>query len=541
VPVAVTATSGTPLYGVTLTQITAGSASVCALSSAGAAYCWGLGTSGQLGNTANSSSDVPVAVSGSLTLADIDAGGSSACGLTTAGVAYCWGLGTSGQLGDTAITSKDVPTLVTATSGTPLYQVTVTQIAVGGTFACAASAAGVAYCWGDDTYGELGNNTHTSTAGTYDAPVAVYASGALSGKTVVQLTGGQSHTCALSSAGVAYCWGDDTYGELGNNTSNSTAGTYDVPTAVYTSGTLSGKTVYQISGGLDYACAADSTGTDYCWGLNGSGQLGNDSITQEDAAVLVGPQAPTAVSATPGDTTAAVSWTAPVFLNNGTLTGYTATASPGGANCTTTGATSCTITGLTDGTTYTITVVTVASTGTSAPSNSVTVEPVGFLELTSPSVLTWAVTSNGLNQSVVDTTSTHQQLTATDNTATGAGWHITVSATTFVSGTNSLPNTAAVDFTGSTSSIASTAPSVTCVGSCTLPTDTTTYPVAITTAASSPSAYTIYDTSTSTGEGVMTIGGSAATDPIGWWIKVPASAYSGSYTSTVTLEVVSGP
>ena len=232
VPVAVTATSGTPLFGVTVTQITAGSASVCALSSAGAAYCWGLGTSGQLGNTANSSSDVPVAVSGSLTLADIAAGGSSACGLTTAGAAYCWGLGTSGQLGDGAITSKDVPTLVTATSGTPLYQVTVTQITVGGTFACAASSAGVAYCWGDDTYGELGNNTHTSTAGTYDAPVAVYVGtsgspGALYSKTVVQLTGGQSHTCALSSAGAAYCWGDDTYGELGNNTSNSTAGTYD--------------------------------------------------------------------------------------------------------------------------------------------------------------------------------------------------------------------------------------------------------------------------------------------------------------------------
>ena len=364
--------------------------------------------------------------------------------------------------------------------------------------------------------------------------------GALYNKTVVQLPAASRTRARCPARALPTAGATTPTGSWGTN-SNSTAGTYDVPTTVYTSGVLSGKTVYQISGGLNYACAADSTGTDYCWGLNGSGQVGNNSITQEDAAVLVGPQAPTGVSATPGDATAAVSWTAPVYLNNGTLTGYTATASPGSETCTTTGATSCTITGLTDGTTYTITVVTTASTGTSAPSSPATAEPVGFLTLTSPSSLTWTVTSNGVNQSAVNTVSGNQQLTATDNTATGAGWHITVSATTFTSGTKSLPNPAAVDFTGSTSSIASTAPSATCVGSCTLPTDTTTYPVAITTATSSPPTYTIYDTSASTGEGVMTIGGSTATNPIGWWINVPASVFSGSYTSTVTLAVVSGP
>jgi hypothetical protein len=65
--------------------------------------------------------------------------------------------------------------------------------------------------------------------------------------------------------------------------------------------------------------------------------------------------------------------------------------------------------------------------------------------------------------------------------------------------------------------------------------------VAITTAASSPTIYKIYDTATSTGGGAITIGGSAAANPIGWWVQVPASVYTGSYTSTVTLAVVSGP
>jgi hypothetical protein len=78
------------------------------------------------------------------------------------------------------------------------------------------------------------------------------------------------------------------------------------------------------------------------------------------------------------------------------------------------------------------------------------------------------------------------------------------------------------------------------VGSCTLPTDTTSYPVAINTSPSLPTAYTVYDTSAGTGKGTMTIGGSAA-HTIGWWLELPAMAYAGTYASTVTLQIVSGP
>jgi hypothetical protein len=172
----------------------------------------------------------------------------------------------------------------------------------------------------------------------------------------------------------------------------------------------------------------------------------------------------------------------------------------------------------------------------------VTVTPAGVLELTSPTSLTWAVTSNGSNQNAVDAVAAHQQLTVTDATGTGAGWHVTVSATTFTNGAHVLPNTGALDVNGSTSSIASTAaPTATCAGACTLPTNTTTYPVAITTAASSPASFTVYDTSAATGLNSMVLGGSAAANPIGWWVPVPASAFAGSYTSTLTLTLVSGP
>jgi alpha-tubulin suppressor-like RCC1 family protein len=547
-PVAVT-TSGV-LSGVTVTQITVGSYSACALSAAGAAYCWGIGTNGQLGNNSTTSSSVPVAVSAGAvpsgaTLTQISGKSSTFCVLSSAGAAYCWGSGTSGALGNGSTpATQTTPVAVTATGA--LAGLTLTAISAGYPDTCALASTGAAYCWGENSTGGLGNGTTTES----NSPVAVTTSGVLSGVTLIQITTNSGtastndYSCALSTAGAAYCWGNDTSGQLGNNSTTATTTAVAVPT----SGVLSGVALFQIDADTSHTCAEDTTGVFYCWGDNTSGDLGNNSTTQSNVAVIVQgivPGAPTGVTATPGDTTATISWTAPTSFGTGTLTGYTATATAasGTFTCSTTGALTCVITGLTDGTTYSVTVVTLTTDGSSAPSSpAVTVTPVGNLTLTSPSSLTWAVTANGSNQSVVDAVAGDQQLTATDNTGTGAGWHITVSATTFTNGTHTLPNTGALSFTGSVTAVTSTAaPSATCVSSCTLPTDTTTYPVVINTAASSPSTFTIFDTAAATGEGVLTIGGSTAANPIGWWVQVPGSTSTGSYTSTLTIAVVSGP
>jgi alpha-tubulin suppressor-like RCC1 family protein len=584
--------TGGVLSGVTLTQITTGNAFTCALSSAGAVYCWGLNTSGQLGNNSNTQSQVPVAVttSGALsgvTVTQVSAGYAFACA-TGNGASYCWGTGGNGELGNNSTGDSSVPVSV-STSGA-LSGVTVTDIAAGNLNACVLGSNGAAYCWGFDFYGELGNSSNTqsqvpvavttsgalsgvsltgigggstnfmcalsSTGQSYcwggggngqlgnnstsssNVPVAVVTSGALYGTAVTSLTTGVDHACALSLSGAAYCWGDDTNGELGNNTTTATP--QSTPVAAYTGGLLSGVTLSQISGGQFFTCARDTTPYAYCWGLNGSGQLGSNSTTQSTVAVYVAPQAPTGVGATMTPTTAAVSWTAPVFTNSGTITGYTATASPGSQTCTTTSATSCTITGLTPGTTYTITVTVTASPTGSATSSSISAMTT-ILQMISPSSLTWSLTGNGLNQAVADQVSGDQQFTVTDTTGSGAGWHLTVSVTTPTSGTHTLPDSGAVVFTGSTSSPSSTsAPTATCAGSCTLPANATTYPVSITTAAS-PAIYTIYDTQASSGLGQMTIGGSSAAHPAGWWVNVPGNAHQGSYAITVTLEVISGP
>ncbi len=166
----------------------------------------------------------------------------------------------------------------------------------------------------------------------------------------------------------------------------------------------------------------------------------------------------------------------------------------------------------------------------------------GTLNLTSPSSLIWAATLTGSNLSVTDVTAGDQQFTLDDETGTGAGWHITVAATTLTNGSHTLANAGTFVFTGSTSSVtAITAPSASCSASCTPPVNTTTYPVAITTAASSPTPATVISASAGSGMGPVVLGGHSAASPAGWWVNVPANATAGSYVTTVTVAVVSGP
>lgn len=142
---------------VSFKMIKVGSSAACGLSVSGAAYCWGDGEFGQLGNGATTTSNVPVAVSGGLTFTDLDVGAQNACAITAAGVAYCWGTNTAGDVGDGTTTRRLAPTAVSG-------RYTFAEITAGVSSGCGRTAAGAVYCWGLNTVGQLGNGTKTSSS-----------------------------------------------------------------------------------------------------------------------------------------------------------------------------------------------------------------------------------------------------------------------------------------------------------------------------------------------------------------------------------------
>jgi alpha-tubulin suppressor-like RCC1 family protein len=195
-----TAVSG----GLSFKSISAGLNHTCALTIPGAAYCWGLGTSGQLGNASNTNSTAPVAVAGGYTFANISVGTSSTCAVTTAGEGYCWGNGASSQLGNGSGSNRNTPGLISG-------GLTFSSVSVGGVSACGVTTGSAVYCWGSNTFLQVGQPPTTA-----QQAVPLIVSGGHSFTKVDVLS--DSHTCAITTSGAALCWGNNFSGQLGNLT-----------------------------------------------------------------------------------------------------------------------------------------------------------------------------------------------------------------------------------------------------------------------------------------------------------------------------------
>ena len=244
-----------------VTQIAAGGSHTCAVTTAGAAKCWGQNLYGQLGNNSTTDSKVPVAVSGLQSgVASLSGGNGHTCAVTTSDGAKCWGANSYGQLGNNSTTDSKVPVDVSGlTAG-------VASISAGGRSTCAITTSGGTKCWGANSTGQLGNNSTT------DSTVPVDVNRLISG--VASISVGFSHTCAITTAGGAQCWGaNGSSGILGNGTTTTQS---LVPVDV--SGLTSG--VASISAGGDHTCALTTSGGAKCWGANVYGQLGNGTTTR---------------------------------------------------------------------------------------------------------------------------------------------------------------------------------------------------------------------------------------------------------------------
>jgi alpha-tubulin suppressor-like RCC1 family protein len=220
-------------------------------SSKGRVQCFGADSQGQLGGGRGTASSSNIQNWFSTTVTAVSAGASHACALLSDGTVQCWGANNTGQLGNGSTTSSTSPVAVTGLSG-------VKAIAAGADNTCALLSGGTVQCWGGTAARGGGSSSPTAVAG-------------LSG--VVAVANG-TNPCALLSNGIVECWGDNTFGQLCNGTTTSSASPVQVP------GITTAKAI--ASGGGDI-CAILAGGGVECWGKNDLGELG--TATRSNSSV----------------------------------------------------------------------------------------------------------------------------------------------------------------------------------------------------------------------------------------------------------------
>jgi len=228
----------------------------------GAVECWGDNQAYQTGEGAvTTDQSVPVSVPGLVDAVDIDLGEDHACALRMTGEVTCWGEDGFGQLGDNDGNTADtnIPVLVT---GLPPA---IEQITVGHDHACAL-AAGEVYCWGDGGFGQLGQGDGL------DSDTALLVPG-VSG--IVQIEAGLFYTCAVDGAGDVTCWGDSEFGQLGDGGQERTGETEALSPIPFPG--ITG--VLDIVAGEGITCLQTMAGWS-CVGFRSAGQVGNGSTLE---------------------------------------------------------------------------------------------------------------------------------------------------------------------------------------------------------------------------------------------------------------------
>jgi alpha-tubulin suppressor-like RCC1 family protein len=245
-------------------ELSAGGFSTCVRKTDGAVACWGLNTSGQLGNGITSTQSLSPTVVANLTnTVEISASWEYTCVRKTDSTVVCWGANYAGQLGNGTTTQSLTPTIVNNLTGT-------VELSAGYAHACARKTDGTVVCWGANFSNQLGNGT-PGGLGLNPGLVANLTD-------TVQISSGGDHTCARKSDGTVVCWGDNSFGQLGNGTTTQSL----TPTLVNNL-----TDTVEISTGFRHTCARKKDNSVVCWGLNNNGQLGNGVTATQSVSPTV--------------------------------------------------------------------------------------------------------------------------------------------------------------------------------------------------------------------------------------------------------------
>ena len=246
--------------GRTAMSVSAGIAHTCAILDNGAISCWGLGSYGALGNGASTEKLTPTLTSSlgtNRTAVAISAGGLHTCAILDNGAVSCWGMGSYGALGNGAVSSQLTPTLTSSLGANR----TAVAISSGYSHNCAILDNGSVSCWGWNNVGQLGNggNTNQNTPQIINLGL---------GRTAVSISAQNAHTCAVLDNDAVSCWGDNEYGQLGIGTTTDQNTPQTVNLGL-------GKTAVSVSGGSFNSCAVLNDGSLTCWGDNTYNQFGD--------------------------------------------------------------------------------------------------------------------------------------------------------------------------------------------------------------------------------------------------------------------------
>jgi alpha-tubulin suppressor-like RCC1 family protein len=309
----------------------------CMTTADGLVICWGLNTSGQLGNATFIDSAIPVFVEGLDSVLRLSVGANHNCALKIDGTIWCWGSNVYGQLGDANTMNSNVPVQVQGLPGLA------TDITAGEHFNCANIEDGSIWCWGKNMSGQLNDGTLTSQKKAVAADFSTLPTQISGGQNdlvgengglvslwknkqsfgieglsnILNISGnrftiggcaagldgkvncwgldntpvevadivdaifvgtGQANACAIDLNQEVYCWGANSNGELGNGKSTNSTGGVKV---------IGLDPITALGVGAHHSCSLLPNGNAMCWGDNTWGQLGNDSHTDSSKPVLV--------------------------------------------------------------------------------------------------------------------------------------------------------------------------------------------------------------------------------------------------------------